>query len=71
MSYSSINFKTKKALKEAVSNGTKIQVFQPGGIFPDPTFPGTCTLEGPWFPKPHTWYAQATLDNKGNIVKVK
>ena len=71
MAYTSRNFKTKKALKEAISSGERITVCQPGGVFPDPKFPGTCTVEGPHFPKPHSWYAQATLDETGKIVKVK
>ena len=71
MAYTSINFKTKKALKEAVAEGKKVTVFQPGGLFPDPTFPGTCCIEGPHYPKPHMWYAIVTMDEKGFIVKVK
>ena len=71
MAYTTVNFKTKKALKEAVAEGKKIRVFQPGGLFPDPTYPGTCTIEGPWAPKPHAWYASVTLDENGFITKVK
>ena len=71
MAYTERNFKTKKALKEAVAAGEKHRVFQPGGIFPDPPYPGTCVLEGPHYPKPHSWYAQATLDDQGYIIKVK
>jgi len=71
MAYTSINFKTKKQLKDSIASGAKITVYQPGGLFPDPPFPGTCILEGPHYPKPHSWYAQATLDDKGYIIKVK
>ena len=71
MAYTTVDFKTKKALKEALTAGQHIRVYQPGGLFPDPTYPGTCTLEGPHFPKAHSWYAQATLDEKGYITKVK
>jgi len=57
--YTVRNFKTKKALKEAVANGDKVTVFQPG------PFPGSTTgrvaLEGPHSPQPHTWYAQAHI----------
>lgn len=70
MSYTSINFKTKKAFKEAVAAGKRITVFQPGGLFPDPTFPGTCCVEGPHAPKPHTWYASVKLDETGKVVKI-
>lgn len=70
MAYTTTNFPTKKALKEAVARGDKITVFQPGGMFPDPNPNGTCYLEGPHYPKPHTWYAQATLVD-GYVTKVK
>jgi hypothetical protein len=71
MAYTATNFKTKKALKEAIADGRKITVFQPGGLFPDPPFPGTCCIEGPHFPKPHKWYAQVTLNDQGFITEVK
>lgn len=65
--YTVINFKTKKMLKEAVKNGDKLTCFSPGS-FPCQT-EGTVYLEGPHYPKPHSWYAKATLE-KGVIVKV-
>lgn len=68
MAYTSINFKTKKALKEALANGEKLTIFNPG--LGEPTVNGTAFLEGPHYPKPHSWYAQATLKD-GIIVKVK
>jgi hypothetical protein len=65
--YTDINFKTKKALKEAVAEGRQITVYQPGGMFPSPQN-GKITLEGPHSPAPHTWYASATIAN-GVIVQ--
>lgn len=69
--YTSKNFKTKKALKEAVANGEKISVYQPNNIFnvPAPTN-GKATIEGPHYPAAHTWYANVELRN-GYIVSVK
>lgn len=67
--YTSQNFKTKKALKEAIAKGEKISVFQPGPFGGNPPQSGTVTLEGPHYPEPHRWYAQATLAD-GYIVKV-
>lgn len=69
MAYTTINYKTKKALKEAVAAGEQVTIWQPGGIFPCPQN-GTVTLEGPHYPKPHTWYAQAEVRD-GKVVKVK
>lgn len=66
--YCTINFKTKKQLKDAVKAGEKIGVFSPGP-FPCPDN-GKIALEGPHYPKPHSWYAQAEIVN-GIITKVK
>lgn len=65
--YTETNFKTKKALKEAVKAGAKVRCFSPGP-FPCPT-QGTVCLEGPHFPKPHTWCATAYLED-GIVTKV-
>ncbi len=66
--YTSINFKSKKALKEAVAAGKVVTVFQPNAMFPAPT-EGRVSLEGPHYPEPHKWYATAVLKD-GKVVKV-
>lgn len=73
MAYTYTNYKTKKALKDAVASGEVVQCYQPGGLGlgPDLTnFTGSIALEGPHYPKPHTWYASAEL-KEGVVVKVK
>jgi len=62
------NFKTKKALKEAVAAGRVVTVFSPGP-FPAPT-DGKATIEGPHYPAAHSWYAQVTVEN-GQVKTVK
>lgn len=62
--YTNINFKTKKALKEAVAEGQQVTVSQ-SGPFPG-TKDGKVYLEGPHYPQAHTWYAQATV--KGGVI---
>lgn len=85
MAYSVINFKTKKQLKEAVLAWNEfnqspttntdelpqpVRCFQPG-LGPDlRNFTGSVALEGPHYPRPHTWYASAQMEN-GIVVKVK
>ena len=84
--YTIHDFRTKKALKEAVAaaneavaNGgdpeirERIRIYQPGGFFPDPDFNSVRThcVEGPHYPKPHSWYATCETDQLGYIVKVK
>lgn len=70
--YTVINFKTKKALKDAVASGRKVRVYQPGTTLTGVQAPkdGKVALEGPHFPEPHGWYAEATLKD-GIVVKVK
>jgi len=72
--YATHNFRTKKEFKEAVARGEKVRIFQPGGMFNPPEenehYSGVATVEGPHFPKPHTWYAQVELVD-GIVVKVR
>lgn len=69
--YTAINFKTKKAFKEAVKKykngeGPAVTVYQPGGVFPDKKDGNVC-IEGPHSPEPHKWYASCTI--KDGIVQ--
>jgi len=68
MAYVSPNFPTKKALKEAVKAGQPVRVFSPGPFCAETN--GTEYVEGPHYPKPHTWYAEVQVVN-GIVVKVK
>lgn len=66
--YTVTNFKTKKALKEAVANGEEVEIYEPG--FGEAITDGIVYLEGPHYPEPHRWYAQAVVKD-GIVVKVK
>lgn len=66
--YASINFKTKKAFKEAVDNGKMVTLYAPG--LGSPKMDGKETVEGPHYPAPHTWYAEVIMIN-GYVAKVK
>ena len=61
------NFKSKKALKEAVKNKQRVDVFSPGP-FPCPT-DGQVAVEGPHYPEPHRWYAMVEVKD-GFVIKV-
>ena len=77
--YTEKNFKSKKELKTAVKlynewlagnvlvEPRPVTCYSPGP-FPCPTN-GIVALEGPHYPKPHTWYASATIVN-GIVTKV-
>ena len=69
MTYSEKNFQTKKALKEAIAEGQKIGIVEPGP-FGSAKENGAVYLEGPHSPQPHKWYAQAIVKD-GIIVSVK
>lgn len=67
MAYTVFNYRTKKALKEAVAAGKPVMIYSPGpfGCKSD----GTEFLEGPHYPEPHRWYAKVEVRN-GIVVKV-
>ena len=72
MSYTVRNFKTKKAMKEAVANGEQVETYQPNADMFGPAHHGTMNstvyLEGPHFPEPHRWYANARTDANCCII---
>ena len=68
MAYVDPDYKTKKAFKEAVKAGVEHRPYNPSGMFP-PKTNGHETVEGPHYPKPHTWYASCWVDD-GVVVSV-
>lgn len=65
--YVTPNYKTKKALKEALAAGTEVTVFAPG--LGTPKENGVETVEGPHYPEPHRWYARVQVVN-GKVTRV-
>jgi hypothetical protein len=68
--YTTEDFKHKKDLKQAVENGGDVTYFQPGPFGGNEPTDGTFCVEGPHYPKPHTWYATCKAV-AGKIVNVK
>lgn len=70
--YTTTNYKTKKQLKEDVAAGKEITIFQPDPMGMGIKAPsnGTVYLEGPHYPQPHKWYAEAEVKD-GKVIKVK
>jgi len=62
------NFKTKKALREALEQGDTVTVFRPAPIGPDIQC-GVVDVEGPWAPEHHTWYADVEVKD-GRIIRI-
>lgn len=70
MAYTTINFKTKKAVKEAIAAQETVTCFQPG-LGPDLTnYSGSVSLEGPHYPQPHKWYGAGQMVD-GQLVSIK
>lgn len=71
MAYTERNFKSKKAIREAISRGEEVRCYKPGlglgGPLPEN---GTVFLEGPHYPEPHRWYGKGELHN-GLLVSIK
>lgn len=69
MAYVTPNFKTKKELKDAVKAGQTVSVFNPGlGTVPNTGW--VYGIEGPHYPKPHTWDASVYVED-GRVTKVR
>ena len=68
MSYLTTNYKTKKAAKAALEVVHALSYFEPG--IGEKIQNGRIYLEGPHYPAPHTWYAQAEVKD-GKVVKIK
>ena len=69
MSYVDPNFQTKKRLRKAVAAGKPVYVYEPGLGSLDPG-PGEAFVEGPHFPKPHSWYATVAYDANKMVTRV-
>lgn len=67
MAYSVINFRSKKALREAVESGVEVAIYSPGPFGCKEN--GQEFLEGPHFPEAHRWYANVEVRN-GVVVRV-
>lgn len=61
------NFKSKKALKEAVKSGVRVTVFGVG-LSSGPEGRTECFVEGPHYPEPHRWYAKVKTDGSAEGV---
>lgn len=70
MAYTNTNFKTKKALKDAVNSGVAVYCHEPytGRQYNDRRI---VFIEGPHYPQPHRWYAECHLGDDGRVTKVK
>jgi hypothetical protein len=69
MAYIDGNPTTKKMLKDWVTAGKDVTAFSPGP-FGQPPENGEISVEGPHYPKPHTWYARVEIRD-GRVVKVR
>ena len=66
--YTVHNYQTKKELKADLARGVAVAVFQPG-LSQYGKRNGRVTIEGPHYPQPHRWYANAIIED-GVIEKL-
>jgi hypothetical protein len=67
--YTVKNYRSKKAIREALAEGVEVKVFQPGPF--GPSVPdGRHTLEGPHYPEPHRFYGVAEVKD-GLLVTLR
>jgi hypothetical protein len=69
MTYVSPDYKTKKEFKQAVKDGVRHFTYINGSPLKS-TQNGQDVIEGPHYPKPHTWYAEVTVVD-GRVTKIK
>ncbi len=62
--------KSKAAIRREIADGQTFFTVAANGLELNPPQDGTVTVEGPHYPKPHTWYGQATIKD-GRVVKIK
>ena len=67
--YTTRNYRTKSALKLAVANAQRVELFNPAADGIQPPRDGICYVEGPHYPEPHRWYARVLVE-AGRVVKV-
>lgn len=71
MSYTEVNFKTKKAVKEAIlKDGFNVKCYNPGLGGDLSNYTGVVNLEGPHYPQPHKWYGQGKMVN-GVLISIR
>ena len=58
------NFKTKKALKRALATGRRVTVMFLGPFPLSLPADGETDVEGPHYPKTHTWYARVRVKDR-------
>lgn len=68
MAYVDPDYPSKKALKQAILEGARPMPYNPSGMFPTKQ-DGEDVIEGPHYPKAHSWYARVRVE-KGCVVKV-
>lgn len=73
MAYTVTNYLTKKALREAIASPTPPRIRWGVSLVSDPAeapdYTGVAFLEGPHYPRPHTWYAKVQVTN-GRITRI-
>ena len=68
--YITPNHKSKAAANRAIKAGEKVYLLSNSPFDGELPTIGIASVEGPHYPKPHTWYGQAVMAN-GQVVRIK
>ena len=68
MAYLLPNLASKAAVKRAIASGQLVRVIS-NSAWGDIPQDGVVSVEGPHYPKPHTFYGEATVKG-GKVVKI-
>ncbi len=69
MAYLHPNFKSKAAAKRAIKAGERVTLIGTAIVGGDTPDTGVISIEGPHYPKPHTWWGQAIVED-GVVISI-
>jgi hypothetical protein len=67
--YFTTNFKSKAAAKRALAAGEEVFVKRTSSF--ERLEAGQHSVEGPWYPQPHTFYGTVTIEDHGRVTEIK
>lgn len=67
--YFTTNFRSKAAAKRALDAGEEVRVMRTSSF--ERLTAGEHSVEGPHYPKPHTFYGTVTIEDGGRVTHIK
>jgi hypothetical protein len=67
--YFTTNYPSKAAAKRALAAGEEVYVKRTSSF--ERLEAGEHSVEGPWYPKPHTFYGTVTIGDGGRVTAIR